>query len=263
MLFHNENDAKSHLINLNYYRLSGYWLPYKNEDDSLHHGIYFEDIIRLYKFDGELKTLCYNALETIEISVRTKFAYYMAKKYGAHPLKEENFKNKSKFQVSYKKLCTELARKNQHIFVEHYNQTYKEDTPPIWVSVEVITFGALSQFIKNIADVGIKKEIANSYNLDIGVLDALLYHLATLRNDIAHHSRVYNKVFKITPKLPKFLAYKTNPNSIGYLYNTIVLCDYILTQIEGKSDLEKDVLALISKYNIDKYKMGYLTESNN
>lgn len=30
MLFQDEIQAKNHLLNLNYYRLSGYWLPFKN-----------------------------------------------------------------------------------------------------------------------------------------------------------------------------------------------------------------------------------------
>lgn len=257
MLFHNKKKAKYHLINLNYYRLSGYWLPYKKPDDSFEENVYFEDIINLYKFDGELKLLFYKAIENIEISARTKFAYYLAKKYGSHPLRKSNFNDNNKFQESCKKLKSEISRKNQHIFIEHYTNNYKERLPPIWVCVEVMTFGLLSQFIKNIADVAIKKEIAKSYKLDISILDPLLYHLSTLRNDIAHHGRIYNKAFKITPKIPKFLHSKSNPSAIGYLYNTILICDHILKLINGKSSFENEILRLIRKYNIDKTKLGY------
>lgn len=257
MLFRNKKKAKYYLINLNYYRLSGYWLPYKKLDDSFEENVYFEEIINLYKFDSELKSLLYTAIENIEISARTKFAYYLAQKYGSHPLKKSNFNDSKKFQDSYKKLKSEISRKNQHIFIEHYTNNYKESLPPIWVCVEVMTFGLLSQFIKNIADVAIKKEIAKSYKLDISILDPLLYHLSTLRNDIAHHSRIYNKAFKITPKIPKFLYSKSNPNAIGYLYNTILICDHILKMINGKSSFENEISRLIKKYSIEKTKLGY------
>lgn len=257
MLFHNKKKAKYYLINLNYYRLSGYWLPYKKPDDNFEENVYFEDIVDLYKFDNELKTLFYKVIENIEISARTKFAYYLAKKYGSHPIKKSNFYDVDKFQQSYKKLKTEINRKNQHMFIEHYTNNYKESLPPIWVCVEVMTFGLLSQFIKNIADIAIKKEIAKCYKLDINVLDSVLYHLSTLRNDIAHHSRIYNKSFKITPKIPNFLKSRSNLNTIGYLYNTILICDHMLKLINGKSSFEKNVSRLIDRYNIDKTKLGY------
>ncbi len=260
MLFRDKRKAKYYLINLNYYRLSGYWLPYKKSDDVFEENLYFEDIINLYRFDSELKLLFYKAIENIEISVRTKFAYYMARKHGPHPIKKTNFNDNEKFTGSYKKLKSEITRKNQHMFIEHYTNNYRESLPPIWVCVEVMTFGLLSQFIKNIKDIDIKKEIAKCYKIDISVLDALLYHLSTLRNDIAHHSRIYNKSFKITPKIPNFLKSKSNQNAIGYLYNTIIICDHILKQINGKSSFEKDVSKLIKRYNIDKIKMGYHRE---
>ena len=260
MLFRNKKKARYYLINLNYYRLSGYWLPYKKSDDSFEENIYFEDIVNLYKFDGELKLLFYKAIENIEISARTKFAYYFAQKYGPHPLKKSNFNDSNKFQESYKKLKSEISRKNQHTFIEHYTNNYKEHLPPIWVCVEVMTFGLLSQLIKNMADTTIKKEIAKCYKIDIGIFDSLLYHLSTLRNDIAHHSRIYNKAFKITPKIPNFLKSRSNLNAIGYLYNTILMCDHMLKMINGKSSFENEVSKLIGKYNIDKTKLGYPSE---
>ncbi|MGZ8887182.1 MAG: Abi family protein, partial [Nitrososphaeraceae archaeon] len=256
MLFNDYTTAYQSMLNLNYYRLSGYWLPYKNADDgSL--DISFEEIIGIYNFDKEFKLLLFGAIETIEISARTKFAYYLSSKYGTHPLIKSNFYNQQWFDKSYGKLEFELNRKDQHVFIDHFRDKYREDLPPIWACVETMTFGLLSQFVNNIKDNTIKHQIAKDYKLGTSDLESILYHLSTLRNDIAHHDRVYNKIFKIIPKIPNKLMNISNQTAIGYIYNTIIIMDYLLKQIEPNSDFVAEVGKLISKYNIDKSKMGY------
>jgi len=260
MLFRDENQAKHSLLNLNYYRLKGYWLTTRSTQEAFENQIYFEDIINIYDFDSRLKLLLFGAIEKIEISARTKFAYYLSQKYGSHPIVADNFRNHSQYRQTYDKLTNEINRRHQHIFIEHYKTNYAELLPPIWVCVEVMTFGILSQFINNIKDVSIKNAIAGDYRLGTGDLESILYHLSTVRNDIAHHSRVYNKISKITPKIPIKLKSISNQNAIGYIYNTIVLIDYLLKQIDGNSDFIGEVNMLISTCHIDKSSMGFPKE---
>jgi abortive infection bacteriophage resistance protein len=56
MLFNNYTTAYQSLLNLNYYRLSGYWLPYKNADDTFL-DISFEEIIDIYNFDKDVSLM--------------------------------------------------------------------------------------------------------------------------------------------------------------------------------------------------------------
>lgn len=58
-----------------YYRLSGYWYPYRVLDeqsgqrqDAFQVGTDFDQIIALYQFDRRLKLLAVDALERIEIA---------------------------------------------------------------------------------------------------------------------------------------------------------------------------------------------------
>ncbi|MCK9373032.1 MAG: Abi family protein [Sulfuricurvum sp.] len=257
MLFRDEDQAKHYLLNLNYYRLSGYWLPFKQPDDSFESNLYFEDIINLYLFDSGLKGLLYQALETIEISAKTKFAYYLAQAHGPHPLKTENFTNGYYFAQSYAKLQSEIERQKDRNFIKHYREKYAEELPPLWVCVEVMTFGLLSQLTKNIKNTKVKREIARCYDLDMKIFESVLYHLSTIRNHIAHHSRLYNHTSEITFGIPKILENQCNKNLLGSIYNTIVMCDYILKKIEPNSVLMKDVLELADKHRINKSMMGF------
>lgn len=257
MLFGDENQAKHHLLNLNYYRLSGYWLPFKQADDRFVPNLYFEDIINIYFFDSGLKALLYQALETIEISAKTKFAYYLSQEHGTHPLIAENFTNRHYFDQSYVKLQSEIERQKDRTFIKHYREKYTEELPPLWVCVEVMTFGLLSQLTKNIKNTKVKRSIARCYDLDMRIFESVLYHLSTIRNHIAHHSRLYNQLSEITFGIPKILEDQCNKHFSGSMYNTIIMCDYILKKIDPKSTLAEDVEKLAEKHGIDRGVMGY------
>lgn len=73
-----EQLAVRYLSNISYYRLRAYTYPFQNNTDFLadHHfnrdDIHFSDIIDLYCFDRRLRSLMFNAIEKIEVAVRTK-----------------------------------------------------------------------------------------------------------------------------------------------------------------------------------------------
>ncbi len=63
------------LRSANYYRLSAYFLPFKNSDDSFKPGTEFSKIVGIYNFDRELRSILFSAIEEIEIFLRTQFSY--------------------------------------------------------------------------------------------------------------------------------------------------------------------------------------------
>nr|VFK58713.1 MAG: Abi-like protein [Candidatus Kentron sp. TUN] len=79
MIISDRSAAHHHLSHLNYYRLTAYWLPF--QENTVTHRFkqetLFDDIINLYMFDKKLRLLLLNAVERIEISVRTQWAYHL------------------------------------------------------------------------------------------------------------------------------------------------------------------------------------------
>ncbi len=73
----------SRLAAVNYYRLSGYWYPFRNPDDSFKPGTTFDNVWELYVFDRHLRLLVMDAIERIEISVRSQLAYNHSHTYGS------------------------------------------------------------------------------------------------------------------------------------------------------------------------------------
>ena len=264
MNFHDEKKAKYYLENLNYYRLGGYWLIFEENHDShkFKENTYFEDVLNLYIFDRELRLLLLDAIERIEVSIRSKLAYLLAENFGSHAhLKPEIFSSSLKYEKTFSKLKAEIDRNKSEIFIKHHLDKYNEELPPIWVSVEVMTMGQISSWYSNIKDRKYRQIIAKYYGLDEKILSSFLHHLTIVRNTSAHHSRVWNRKFTIDfslPNFPKELNEKFNPSSKKYIYNTLIMCEYLLNIISEDSNWRKKLDDLILKHNIDVKLMGFV-----
>jgi len=57
---------------VSYYRLSAYWYPFRQPDDTLKPGTTLKTIWRRYTFDRQLRLLVLDAIERVEIAVRTQ-----------------------------------------------------------------------------------------------------------------------------------------------------------------------------------------------
>ncbi len=268
MIFHDEEKAKYYLENLNYYRLAGYWLIFEknHEPHEFMTNTYFEEILDLYIFDRELRLLLLDAIERIEVSIRSRLAYYLAENFGSHPhLKPEIFESPLNYARTLTKLKSELDRNRKELFIKHHSDKYNEELPPIWVSVEVMTMGQISNWYSNIKDRKYKQVIAKYYELDEKILSSFLHHLTIVRNTSAHHSRVWNRKFTIDfilPNLPKELNEKFNPSSKKYIYNTLVMCEYLMNIISDDNSWKKRLDDLILKYNIDIKRMGGIKQDS-
>ena len=79
--------AISWLSNVSYFRLKTYsyfFKDYQKDNGNFIPETSFEDIVNLYSFDRRLKLIIFDAIEAIEIAVRTRISNTMSYKYGAH-----------------------------------------------------------------------------------------------------------------------------------------------------------------------------------
>jgi abortive infection bacteriophage resistance protein len=262
MIFEDEQFATKQLENINYYRLSGYWLIYQknNINHLFKENTTFKKVLNIYLFDRALRLLFLEAIERIEVSIRTRFAYILSKKYGSHfHLKPELFYCPIKYSQTLVKINSEVYR-SKEICITHFKKNYKEKLPPIWSSIELMTLGQVSNWFENIKFRQDKQQIAKYYNLDEKVLSSFLHHLTIIRNISAHHSRLWNKKIPldfVLPKKPIELNTKMNDTKKKYLYNTIMMIDHILNQIDNKNTWLEKIEELIKEHNIEKERMGY------
>lgn len=257
MHFIDEEFAKHYLSHLNYYRLTAYWLPYE-ENHSTHifkTGTTFENVYKYYKFDRALRVLVLEAIEKIEVSIRTQMAHELSMKHGTHPhLKESIFLDSDKHKKGLHSWVKEYKRSNED-YSKHFQEKYLESLPPIWVSVELMSLGQISQWYSNIKQRKDRQIIAKKYNLDEKILKSFLHHLTIIRNICAHHGRLWNRKFRIDTKLANspenlknnFTSIKAHKRNI---FNTLVYIKYLLDIIEPEHEWNRKLKDLIVDINI-------------
>jgi len=265
LLLNKPTQLEHYLATIGYYRLSAYWLPFEQPSANGHRNhkflpnTYFEQILELYVFDRKLRLLIMDAIERIEVSVRTQWANSMGIKFGSHAhMQAEHFKEPSQHSCDLAKIAAELQASRES-FVVHYKKNYKNPSlPPIWAIVETMSLGTLSRWLKNTVDNSVKKNIASKLNLPTAeILEDVLHRLTIVRNTCAHHGRIWNRRF--TMKLPIIKQLRNemippgrpdDPEHVKHLshclYNYLVVMAHLMQAINPCGSWKRRLLDLLS-----------------
>lgn len=250
-----KSKAISILTKVNYYRLSAYGLGLMKEDDKEKYvdGITLESLYRLYVFDSLFRNLLIHTIENIEIQLRTQLSNHIALKYGSEGYVEiNNFTMKktkdgklihSTIIESFHKEC---ERQRNIPFVKHHREKY-DGHFPIWVAVELFTFGNLSSLYNIMKDED-RKAIALLYNTEPKYLGSWILALVEIRNICAHYSRLYNMPLKQKPHLyPEYQKYRNNgPNKV---FPALLSIKRMLNSDDSWRMFEIHLESLIDEYN--------------
>jgi abortive infection bacteriophage resistance protein len=204
-----ESFAEQLLAHLNYYRFSGYCLAFESERHTFVTGTTFEQVASAYEFDLKLRDLLTEALEVVEVDLRTDIAYLFGERYGAfgHTLASNFFASSATLYAPFAHAdwldrLREEADRSSELFVSHFRRTHSEFPDlPIWIATEVMSFGGLSKMFSGM----LKKDqrgVAHRYGLQPLVLRKAMHHFVYIRNLCAHHSRLWDRVWNIKPELP-------------------------------------------------------------
>lgn len=134
--------------------MSGYGIGLKQAEDQEKYRdeITLEWLFALYCFDSQFKNDLIHIIEQLEIQFRTQISYHLAMKYGAdgYLLLENFIPTKDKDGITYHQKAIESFQKEVKQqagvpFVKHHIEKYGGRFP-IWVAVELFTFGRLTSF---------------------------------------------------------------------------------------------------------------------
>lgn len=227
------NAALECLRRVGYYRLSGYWYPFRERVsfspltlegtkpkkpkvqtiaiDSFRSGSSFKNVMDLYVFDKKLRSLVADALERIEIALRVDISHMLGKH---NPLA---YVDSSLFKDEFVSVCSrdtglpghhrwlgkhaQLIGRSREDFVAHNKKNYGLPLA-IWVACEVWDFGTMTSLFEGMKDTE-QDRISEHYKISNGrILSSWLKSLNYLRNICAHHSRLWNRNMEEQPRLP-------------------------------------------------------------
>lgn len=205
MIVEDPNAFMRQLEAVGFYRLCAYWHPFRQTPDSqFKPGTSFKTVWRRYVFDRHLRLAMMDAIERIEVAVRTALVTELALLHGPFAHTElNNFPNV--IPEKHKRFLDELqydAARSKEEFVEHFKKNYDEFPDlPIWAAAETMTFGSMLTLFK-MSERRIQSAVAKRFGIAGPVLLSWLLTLNYIRNICAHHSRLWNRELAIRPSVP-------------------------------------------------------------
>lgn len=169
MEFDNEEKAKEILLDIGYYRLGFYSFPFEttfprinNRDHKLKKGT-FKSVYDLYEFDTKLRRILLNALDRIEVNIRTQIIYTVSNYYTDSPTWFANPDiMKSDFISNFDIMVYKAMQDNP--IIKRHHQRYPDDKyPPAWKTIEFMTLGNIVSLYKSIKSERLKYIIAQHY----------------------------------------------------------------------------------------------------
>jgi len=154
--------------------------------------------------------LVMDAIERVEVAIRTQLAYHFAHTYG--PFGHTDPANLPRLRTEeHKRWIEELKQetdRSKETFIEHFRNRYGEshDSLPLWMLVEVMSFGKTLTFFRGVHH-DMRRKVVQHYQLPDEVLESWLRMLNAVRNICAHHGRLWNRELGYKPKLPNERKY--------------------------------------------------------
>lgn len=261
-------EAERWLGTVGYYRLSGYWYPYRAIHrlasgppivaDDFSPGVSFEQVIGLYDFDRRLKLLVLDAVERVEIAMRMRIGHtlglrgpfahtdpsslsaeFVKTRTPAVPPAHEDWLGSD--HAKWLRNVAEQRKRSKEEFVKHYARTYG-DPLPVWVVTEILDFGGLSRLYA-----GLMQKDRDTIAAGLNVIDSSgaghgaalanwLKNITYIRNVCAHHSRLWNRNLdrQLSPKHLESvleLRHAASPVRTKRVYASLAVLAYLIEQV--------------------------------
>ena len=276
------DSALAKIENISYYKIKEFSLPHMDHKGNYKRGTTFEEVIKNFYQDKNIRIYFLEVIEKIELSVKTKFAYLMGKKYNAFGYlnfnnwcdrnisrqeilrRETKFSNKVKSEISNIKTSINADRYDNPILKKYFSDYPNEDKLPIWMLTEILTFGEIVYLYETMS-LKNRKAIAHSYNLTLDEFTSWIKNLKLVRNLCAHNTHIINIKFKAVPLIKNewkpHLYYNKGKNIYtNRIANTIMILDYFVTKINPDfefGNIHKTMHKLIQKRDMNARLYGF------
>ncbi len=200
-----EDDAVALLQRVSYYRLSGYWYPFRQFSDdgrssTFRPGTRLSDVKALYDFDVQLRAATFAELSRIETFVRSRLGHELGRiDPCVHLMPDKLGTEASKHYAKWLRGYEKELDKSRADFVVHHKENY-DGRLPVWVAVELLDWGSLA-WLFSISPRTVQDSVAGDCGLRAPQLGDWLRKLNLVRNTCAHQGRLFNRVHG-RPKLP-------------------------------------------------------------
>jgi abortive infection bacteriophage resistance protein len=261
------NGLINRLTSVSYYRLSAYWYTFRVKDDAndrLIPGTTLDTVWKRYVFDRQLRLLVMDAVERVEVAIRTQIVNRHVLAHG--PLGYLDRVTLPGMNVDdHRKLLEKVrteAKNSREDFVRHYFTKYtSEHNLPLWMACELMTFGGMLTLFMGLTT-RMKKDVAQHYGLTVPILGSWLKALSQIRNICAHHARLWNRTLGVQPMMPEQTTHPKwhTPVTVkcDQVFGVLTVLYYLLKRVAPQSRWKDRLTALFAAHpDIPLHFMGF------
>lgn len=254
--------AMGKLHDIGYYSLiGGYKDLFYNPMTRLYvNGTDFSNIVALYEFDENLRSLIFKYICHIEQKIRSLISYAFCESFSEN---QSAYLNSSNYNVSKKNsgdisklisiLTYEANQNTDHSYVVYQRNTY--GNVPLWVIMKTLTLGQTSKMYSFMLP-SIKSKVSVHYaHITEKELIQYLKVLTVFRNICAHNERLFS--FETRFEIPDTTLHKKMgipKKGTQYLYGKhdmfalLIAFRYLLDKEDFKS-LKKELIRLLNSFS--------------
>jgi len=210
-------------------------------------GTTYQDILRLYECDMQLRDVCFSAVGQFELLLRNTLSETLSHSFGSHPYYDVNAFRDPAANLNVLQIFAKVYEKSKDRRAKHYRDTYGTPVmPPIWVMKEFLTFGGTARIFQGLNG-PVRTTIARQFGVGSDhIFTNWVECLVDLRNICAHHDRLFNRSFQ---KQPAILQSATIPTAPGNKLKAILEClDFLLERRRSPVHITSKVDRIIRRY---------------
>ncbi|MFF1539622.1 Abi family protein [Microbacterium sp. NPDC058269] len=282
LIVDDEAAAEQLLEEVGYYRLTGYLYPSRQSErltddrgraltrvlSAYRPNTHLEHAAALIAFDRALRLHVLEAVERIEVSLRTQVGYILGQTSAFAHLDERVFTPAftassvdpgtgalTSRHAEWMRRVDERRASSKEAFVEHFRRKY-DDQMPIWALTEILELGHLARLYRGLQN-DLATRIAHHYAVPSKtILASWIASTNYVRNVAAHQARLFNRKLVDAPTRPKndavpVLAHLRDdgaPKQDFGLYNSLAVIAYLLRSIDGSGDWTRRLKELVATF---------------
>ena len=258
MIIDDEDKAKEVLLDVGYYRLGFYWFPFErsypckvHRTHEFREGTNFDDIVRLYYFDFNLRGILTKYLNRIEIHLRTFLTYYVSNYYKESPtwFVDPSVVTMEYIQSFDQEVYTSRFKRIP-VIKQHHQIHINDEYAPAWKTLEFMTLGSVIHLFNALMNESVRRHIGAHFGVkQLVVFESYLRLINTVRNYCAHGSVLYDIALPVS--IRRGPAGKMEGTSYQNLYGAIKVIYYMtgIVSINRQADLKNELALLLEKYS--------------
>lgn len=265
---------------LGYYKLKQYAIPFWNKEENKYQKITYNNLVKRYYRDQQLKQAIFQSISDIETALNNEISYILGRDdpylyltfeywcqtrgYNRHIGSSINKYKLKNEELKFLSQLQKQVRKSNYIDIQKFESSREfEVFPPIWLSVNTLTFGQSIYLVKLMKPQNKQIISKHFFHQDVNKLINDLELLNLIRNICCHNGDLVDISLKTMPKIPARYKQYLNMNGDNYPHKLavviLILID-LMYSVNEKYNFKKLQNILVGLCKLTNKKDAYLAK---